>query len=133
MKMPKDNRNAIVLWRRRVMWLWPLWLLVAIGLIRSVLTHNIWFNFEDQSTFFIFGHNILHGEVIYKDFIHFRTPGLYFLSAVFQWAFGQTLATEQLLLSLESYLFYPVLLYLAAWLITKRRWVAFALGLTAAW
>jgi hypothetical protein len=119
--------------QKKAIWLWPLLLLAAIGLTRAILTHNIWFNFEDQSTFFIFGHNVLHGEVIYKDFIHFRTPGLYFLSAAFQWAFGQTLATEQLLLALESYLFYPVLLYIAAWLITRRRWVAFSLGLMAAW
>lgn len=132
-KMRKPNQDATELRRRRVILLWPLWLLVTIGLTRAVLTHNIWFNFEDQSTFYIFGRNILHGEIIYKDFIHFRTPGLYFLSAAFQWAFGRTLATEQLLLALESYLFYPVLLYIAAWLITRRRWVAFTLGLIAAW
>ncbi len=120
-------------WLKRMRRLWPLWLLIGIGLVRALLTYNIWFNFLDQSTFFIFGRLILHGEVIYKDFIHFRTPGLYFLSALFQWAFGSTLGTEQLLLSLESYVLYPALLYLAAWLISRRRWVAFALGLIAAW
>lgn len=120
-------------WAKRVVWLWPLGILVAIGLIRTLLTYNLWFNFEDQATFFIFGRNILHGLVIYKDFIHFRTPGFYFLSAAFQWAFGSTLGTEQLLLALETYVLYPVLLYLAAWLITRRRWVAFMLGLMAAW
>jgi hypothetical protein len=120
-------------WIKKVWRFWPLWLLIIIGLVRAVLTYNIWFDFTDQSTFFIFGRLILHGEVIYKDFVHFRTPGLYFLSALFQWAFGSTLGTEQLLLSLESYVLYPALLYLAAWLITRRRWVAFTLGLIAAW
>jgi hypothetical protein len=119
-------------WVRRVTWLWPLGLLVGIGLVRALLTYNLWFNFADQATFFIFGRDLLHGLTIYNDFIHFRTPGFYFLSALFQWAFGSTLGTEQLLLSLESYVLYPLLLYLAAWLIIRRRWVTFMLGLIAA-
>jgi hypothetical protein len=120
-----------VQWLKRTKWLWPFAVVAALGLARALLTYNIWFNFEDQSTFFTFGRNILHGEVIYKDFIHFRTPGFYFLSAAFQWVFGQTLGTEQLLLALESYVLSPLLLCLAAWLITRRRWVAVGLGLIA--
>jgi hypothetical protein len=124
--------KAGALWLKGARWFWPVAAIVAFGLIRALLTYNIWFNFEDQATFFIFGHDILRGEIIYKDFIHFRTPGFYFLSAAFQAIFGAKLATEQLLLALESFVIYPLLLYLAAWLITRRRWVAFSLGLMAA-
>jgi hypothetical protein len=130
--MLKRNLGVKTAWAKKAWWFWPVAALVAFGLIRAYLTYNIWFNFEDQATFFIFGRNILHGEAIYKNFIHFRTPGFYFLSAAFQALFGARLATEQLLLALESFVIYPLLLYIAAWLITRRRWVAFVLGLMAA-
>ena len=36
----------------------------------------------DPATFAVFGCNISRGEVVYKDFYHFRTPGEYFTSSI---------------------------------------------------
>jgi hypothetical protein len=80
--MLKRNLGVKTAWAKKAWWFWPVAALVAFGLIRAYLTYNIWFNFEDQATFFIFGRNILHGEAIYKNFIHFRTPGFYFLRVI---------------------------------------------------
>lgn len=52
--------------------------IILASLVVSLI-YNRTFGFGDQSLFYSFARNIAQGEAIYSDFIHFRTPGSYFI------------------------------------------------------
>lgn len=64
------------------------------------------FDLGDGSTFFQFAHNLAHGEVIYRDFIHFRTPGSYFLQSLSIRLFGDNASSVTFALQLEAHTLY---------------------------
>ena len=98
------------------------WLLVSaigvIGLIRTWLTYRLSFGLGDTSTFYIFARNTLHGEVIYKDFIHFRMPGFYYYCAAFLKLFGDSYASLNLAMSVEGFVLNPLAMFAASKLIS---------------
>jgi hypothetical protein len=88
-----------------------IWLLIAVssslaGLAMTYLSFRQGIDFGDGSTFFSFAHNLANGEVIYKDFIHFRTPGSYFLQAFFIHMFGDQQSSVRFALGFESHVLY---------------------------
>jgi hypothetical protein len=90
------------------------WLLIALagvffGLLVTIFTFREGLDFGDGSTFYQFAHNLFHGEVIYKDFIHFRTPGSYFLQALFLNIMGDHQSSLRFALLFESYVLYPLI------------------------
>lgn len=107
----------------------------VVGVIVAFLTHRVGFGVGDHSTFFIFGKSIAEGEVIYKDFIHFRMPGSFFLMALSMLLFGVEQASSMLEIALESHVGYPLLLLASGMLLTSRhRWVVAVLAaMTVLW
>ena len=80
-------------------------LLFVYAILSSIvvaLVYNHTFSFGDQSLFYSFARNITHGEAIYTDFIHFRTPGSYFLYAVFIGLVGDHIAAVSMAIKVES-------------------------------
>lgn len=94
------------------------WAVSAIVLITGIFF--IYFTYEDQrslgdpATFLSFACNISDGDIIYKDFIHFRTPGQYFLNSIFTSIFGCNLKSLGLFLSFEQYILSPIILLIAS-------------------
>lgn len=94
---------------------------VFSGLLISRLTFNQSFGMGDPSTFYDFAHNLDHGETIYKDFIHFRTPGDYAVETTFLKVFGDKMDALELALHVETLVFFPFLFMLAALLILRQK------------
>lgn len=105
--------------------------LVALGLTRALLTHDVSFGVGDNHFFFAIARFLLRGEVMYEDIVHFRTPGLHYYSALFLRAFGPRLASQMLALTVESYVLYPVILYACGLALLRSRLLAGAAGLVA--
>ncbi len=85
-----------------------------IGSLAAYLLHDQALDLGDSSTFYSFAENLASGEAIYKDFIHFRTPGSYFLFALFIKLFGEQQASVNLALQFELYVLYPLTFLVAA-------------------
>jgi hypothetical protein len=99
-------------------------LFIVYGVIFSWAAHDHAINMGDQSTFYTFAHNIAQGEVIYDDFIHFRTPGSYFLNALGIVLFGDSQSSVNLILTLEATVFYPLCFFGAIFLLFwKSKWL----------
>jgi len=75
----------------------------------------------DPATFLSFANNISHGEVIYKDFIHFRTPGQYFLESIFVVLFGTSLQTIVLSQAVEWFIIAPVTVLVGLAILLKNK------------
>ena len=88
-------------------------LYLIVGTIVAYKTHDHILGMGDNSTFYSFARNISDGEVIYKDFIHFRTPGSYFLQALFIKVFGEQPSTVALAISFETIVLYGLCFILA--------------------
>jgi len=97
---PKATKRDIIAW---------LVLLIGSVLVGSLL---VYFTFRegidlgDGSTFYQFAHNLVNGEVIYRDFIHFRTPGSYFLQSFFLSVFGDQPSSLRFALGFEARVLY---------------------------
>lgn len=102
--------------RRRDVIVWLLIALVGsfVGLLVTFFSFREGIDFGDGSTFFQFAHNLAHGEVIYKDFIHFRTPGSYFLQTLFISVFGDQQSSVRFALGFESHVLYTFFFAVAA-------------------
>lgn len=98
--------------------------IAVLGLTRSILTYRLSFGLGDPSTFYIFSRNTALGEVIYKDYIHFRMPGFYYYCAAFIKTFGDNYASVSLAMSIESSVLYPIVLFTAGKLITRSNAIA---------
>lgn len=91
------------------------------GLTLALLTHDRWLGLGDGSTFYSFARNISHGEAIYEDFIHFRTPGSYFLQAFFIKLFGEQQSSVTFAIRFETVVLYPLIFLLSAIIIFKSK------------
>lgn len=95
-----------------------LWLLLivgftAVGAAIAVLLFRNSFDLGDGSTFYEFARNLSQGEAIYKDFIHFRTPGSYFLQALSISLFGPQASSVTFALQMEAHALYLFVFALA--------------------
>jgi hypothetical protein len=91
------------------------------GLAISALTFNQSFDMGDSSTFFDFDTNLNHGEAIYKDFIHFRTPGTEALQTSFIKVLGDKMDVVALAIRVETLVLYPVIFLIAAAIIFRKK------------
>lgn len=91
------------------------------GLAISALTYNQYFDMGDSSTFYDFDTNLNHGEAIYKDFIHFRTPGTEALQTSFVKVLGDKMDVVALSIRIETLVLYPVIFLIAAAIIYRRK------------
>ncbi len=112
-------------------------LVLLAGAFMSIKFYDDNLGGGDQSTFYAFASNIAKGEVIYKDFVHFRTPGSYFLWSLFIRIFGMHQNSLTLALYAEALIFYPLVFALSVMIILKALkkkqafWYGgFAVGLT---
>lgn len=105
----------------KYMWILILTIFPLIGLCIDFFSFREGIDFGDGSTFYQFAHDLAHGEIIYKDFIHFRTPGSYFLYALFLKLFGDSLGTIRFALAFESQFLYPLIFLVAVGLMLKFR------------
>jgi hypothetical protein len=92
-----------------------------IGLILSLLFYNQSLGLGDQATFYEFARNISHGEVFYKDFIHFRTPGSAVLYALFIKIFGEKINAVNFGISIETQLLYPLTFLISAIILLRSK------------
>jgi len=104
---PDATRKTLLLWVAVI------WGTTFIGVAISLLLFRGSFDFGDGSTFFQFARNLADGEAIYEDFIHFRTPGSYFLQSLFIRVFGDDMSSLTLALQLEAHAFYTFVFALA--------------------
>lgn len=105
---PEAQRRDVVIW---------LFIILGgtfAGLLITYFSFRQGLDFGDGSTFFSFAHNLAHGEVIYKDFIHFRTPGSYFLQSFFIDMFGDQQSSLRFALGFESHVLYTFFFAIAA-------------------
>ncbi|HMI09798.1 MAG TPA: hypothetical protein VK497_05390 [Candidatus Saccharimonadales bacterium] len=105
---PEARRRDVVAW---------LFIIVGgsfVGLSIAYFSFRQGIDFGDGSTFFSFAHNLASGEAIYKDFIHFRTPGSYFLQSFFIDIFGDQQSSVRFALKFESHVLYTFFFALAA-------------------
>jgi hypothetical protein len=100
---------------RRDIFVWFFIILSAsfAGLVITLFNFREALDLGDGSTFFQFAHNLAQGEVIYKDFIHFRTPGSYFLQAFSINVFGDQQSSVRFALGFESRVLYTLFFGLA--------------------
>lgn len=81
-----------------------------LSIFIAAITYKYGVGFGDPSLFYAFASNIVSGEAIYSDFIHFRTPGSYFLYSIFVMFFGDQYSSVNLGIIIESGLLYATLL-----------------------
>lgn len=106
---------------RKAIYLGILILCVINGLALSLLTFRQNLDMGDSSTFYEFARNLSHGEAIYKDFIHFRTPGTVMLQALFVKFFGVTPATVNFAIRIETQLLYPLVFLVSAIILFRKK------------
>lgn len=74
----------------------------------------------DPATFAAFGCNVSKGEVIYRDFYHFRTPGEYFINGFFAKINGCNMNSISLAIFATGYIFAPLIIILTIYLLSKK-------------
>jgi len=100
-------------------------LLLAIvltsGIVQTVATYDSSLGMGDNSTFYAFARNIVHGEVMYKNFIHFRTPGSVTFYSLVMRVLGQQQSTIEIASRIETLILYPLLLIISSMIIFRKR------------
>lgn len=92
-----------------------LYVIMALAMMLAIFDQV--FGFGDQSLFYSFARNLAQGEAIYSDFIHFRTPGSYFLQGLFVWLFGDSIAVLNMAMKFESIVLYGLVFLISVCLI----------------
>jgi hypothetical protein len=105
---------------RRLVYTLAVFMCLINGIIQTVATYDTSLNLGDNSTFYAFAQNIADGEAIYKDFIHFRTPGSIMLYSLLVPLFGSQQSSIEISIRIETLIIYP-LLFLAAAMILLRK------------
>jgi hypothetical protein len=104
------------------------------GIAQTAITYDAALGMGDNSTFYAFTRNVVNGESMYQDFIHFRTPGTITLFAIIMNILGQAQSTTEISTRIETLVLFP-LLFLAASMILFRKkspwYVVLAYGLLA--
>lgn len=101
-----------------------------VGLFITIFSYREGIDMGDGSTFYQFAHNIANGEVIYKDFIHFRTPGSYFLQSIFLTVFGDFQSSLRFALGFESRVLYVPLFVIGMAIFLKFKHIAVGVAAT---
>lgn len=102
-----------------VQWVFVITFFVIIGFALNLLTYKEGIDLGDGSTFYSFAKNIYHGEDVYQDFIHFRTPGSYFLHAIMLNLMGDQITSVKFSGGLEGYVLYILIFMLAVGIFLK--------------
>ena len=131
---PKARRPGETVLRRYRVEALSVAAIVMIGLFKTHLIYHgdfvIYpngFPWGDPSTFLSFANNFLRGEHIYTDFIHFRTPGDFFVTTAIVKLFGDQVSSVNLFSALMGCVLYPVTFFVAARVIA-RNWLVAATG-----
>lgn len=97
------------------------------GIIQTAATYDVALGMGDNSTFYAFARNIANGEVMYKDFIHFRTPGTVTIFGWLMEVMGQSQSTTEITTRIETLILYPLLFLVAAMVFFRKRnpWYVF--------
>ena len=106
---------------RKLVWGLLLVFCLASGIIQTAATYDAALGMGDNSTFYAFARNIAHGEAMYKDFIHFRTPGTVTMFSVFMHIFGQQQSTIEIGTRIETLVLYPLLFVIAGMVLFRKK------------
>lgn len=91
------------------------------GIAQTVITYDSALGMGDNSTFYAFTRNAADGEVMYKDFIHFRTPGTITLFAGIMKALGTEQSTLEISTRIETLVLYPLIALAATMIIFRKK------------
>lgn len=91
------------------------------GIIQTVVTFDANLGMGDNSTFYAFTRNVANGEVMYDDFIHFRTPGTITLFAGLMQVLGQEQSTLEISTRIETLVLYPLIFLLSAMVLFRKQ------------
>lgn len=94
---------------------------LANGITQTVATYDAALGMGDNSTFYAFARNIVNGEEMFEDFIHFRTPGTVTLFAGLMVLLGQEQSTIEISTRIETLVLYPLLFLMAAMILLRKR------------
>ena len=94
---------------------------VLNGLFLSFASYRQTMDMGDSSTFYAFSRAAARGEVPFKDFIHFRTPGTIGLHVLFIHLFGEQQSSSKLATLVETTCLFPLLAVLAAIVFYKNK------------
>lgn len=113
-------------------------LLIAVclinGIAQTAITFDASLGMGDNSTFYAFARNVVNGEAMYQDFIHFRTPGTIALFSLLMTIFGQVQSTIEISTRVETLVLFPLLFIAAAMILFRKKnpwYVVLAYGLIA--
>lgn len=91
------------------------------GIIQTAIMYDAQLGMGDNSTFYAFARNIDHGEVMYKDFIHFRTPGSVTMFGFIMHLIGQQQTTIYVASMIETNILYPLIFLVSAMILFRKR------------
>lgn len=94
---------------------------LVYGLFASFAAYRQQMDMGDSSTFYAFARSMSRGEVPFKDFIHFRTPGTLAVHATFIEIFGEHQSSSRLATFVETICLFPLLFLLAAIIIFRHQ------------
>lgn len=92
-----------------------------INLIIVLIQFRSGIQFGDGATFYQFARYISSGEVFLQDFIHFRTPGSYFMYSLFVAGLGDTFSSINFALLFESRVLYATLFIVALAILFNKK------------
>ena len=101
-------------------------LTLAVGVIFSYANFTKPKGMGDPATFLSFACNISDGEVMYRDFIHFRTPGEYFLNSIFTSFMGCNMNALGMAQSVTWYIISPIIMIIAIGILFRKKYLYIA-------
>jgi hypothetical protein len=90
------------------------------GVFTTWATYNRGFDLGDAATYYALAREVTHGQVAYKDFVHFKTPAATFLEAGTMRVFGDSQSSVMLGVKLETNVLYPMVFLLAVSILFRR-------------
>jgi hypothetical protein len=94
---------------------------LANGIIQTAIMYDAQLGLGDNSTFYAFTRNIANGEVMYKDFIHFRTPGSVTMFGFIMHLIGQQQTTIYIASMIETNILYPLIFLISAMILFRKK------------
>ncbi len=104
------------------------------GIAQTAITYDSSLGMGDNSTFYAFTRNVVNGEAMYQDFIHFRTPGTITVFAGIMNILGQAQSTTEISTRIETLVLFPLLFLTASMILFRKKspwYVVLAYGLLA--
>lgn len=111
----------VMLQKSVLIWLAIIFVISIVNLVMALALFRNSFAEGDVATFYQFATYLSQGEVIYKDFIHFRTPGSYFLQSFFLTLFGPEPSSLTFALQFEAHVLFIAIFGVALAILFKLR------------